>query len=365
VTGEPYIRIGGRRVGPGEPAYLVAELSANHNHSIGRAIETIRAAKAAGADAIKLQTYTADTLTIDCDAEPFRVRGTLWDGRTLYDLYSEAFTPWEWHPRLRDVAAEEGLDFFSTPFDDTAVDFLEELGVVAHKVASFESVDLPLLRKVASTGKPLIVSTGMATLAEVDEAVRTIRGAGGVQLALLKCTSAYPCAPETMDLRTIPHLSAAFEVPVGLSDHSMEAVVPAVAVTLGACLVEKHFTLERAAGGPDSAFSLEPHEFRAMVDAVRVAERAIGRVRYGTTPAEEGSRAFRRSLFVVRDVRAGESFTSANVRSIRPGSGLHTRHLEQVIGRVAARDVARGTPMEWNLVAGQSRADDNSQESGT
>lgn len=347
-----WIEIDGRRVGPGEPVYLVAELSANHNHSIDRAIDTIRAAKAAGADAIKLQTYTADTLTIDCDAEPFRVRGTLWNGRTLYDLYSEAFTPWEWHPRLRDVAAEEGLDFFSTPFDDTAVDFLEELGVAAHKVASFENVDLPLLRKVASTGKPLIVSTGMATLAEVDEAVRTVRGAGGTQLALLKCTSAYPCTPDTMNLRTIPHLSEAFGVPVGLSDHSMEAAVPAVAVALGACIVEKHFTLDRAAGGPDSAFSLEPHEFRAMVNAVRVAEQALGGVSYGGGPAEEGSKVFRRSLFIVQDVRAGEAFTPANVRSIRPGYGLHTRHLEQVIGRVAARDVARGTPLAWELVSG-------------
>jgi N-acetylneuraminate synthase len=280
------------------------------------------------------------------------VRGTLWNGRTLYDLYSEAFTPWEWHPRLRDVAAEEGLDFFSTPFDDTAVDFLEELGVVAHKVASFENVDLPLLRKVASTGKPLIVSTGMATLAEVDEAVQTIRGAGGSRLALLKCTSAYPCTPDTMNLRTIPHLSEAFGVPVGLSDHSMEAAVPAVAVALGACIVEKHFTLDRAAGGPDSAFSLEPHEFRAMVNAVRVAEQALGGVSYGGGPAEEGSKAFRRSLFIVQDVRAGEAFTPANVRSIRPGYGLHTRHLEQVMGRVAARDVARGTPLAWELVSG-------------
>jgi N-acetylneuraminate synthase len=356
---ERYIRIGGRRVGAGEPAYLVAELSANHNQSIDRAIETIRAAKAAGADAIKLQTYTADTLTIDSDAEWFRVRGTLWDGRTLHDLYREAFTPWEWHRRLRDVAAEEGLDFFSTPFDDTAVDFLEELGVVAHKVASFENVDLPLLRRVAATGKPLIVSTGMATLAEVDEAVRTVRGAGGAELALLKCTSAYPCTPDTMNLRTIPHLAEAFGVPVGLSDHSMEAAVPAVAVSLGACIVEKHFTLDRAAGGPDSAFSLEPHEFRAMVNAVRVAEQALGEVRYGPAPAEEGSRVFRRSLFVVEDVRAGEAFTPRNVRSIRPGYGLHTRHLEQVIGRVAARDVARGTPLDWDLVAGSGGADDN------
>lgn len=359
---ERFIEINGRRVGPGLPAYVVAELSANHNQSIDRAIDTIRAARAAGADAIKLQTYRADTLTIDCDREWFRVRGTLWNGRTLYDLYTEAFTPWEWHPRLRDVAAEEGLDFFSTPFDDTAVDFLEELGVVAHKVASFENVDLPLLRRVASTGKPLIVSTGMATLAEIDEAVRTVRGAGGTQLALLKCTSAYPCTPDTMNLRTIPHLSEAFGVPVGLSDHSMEAAVAAVAVSLGACIVEKHFTLDRGTGGPDSAFSLEPDEFRAMVNAVRVAEEALGDVRYGPGPAEAGSLVFRRSLFVVEDVRAGEAFTPRNVRSIRPGHGLHTRHLEQVLGRVAARDVRRGTPLDWDLVAGSGGADDNGKK---
>jgi pseudaminic acid synthase len=352
MMGERTIEINGRRVGPGLPAYVVAELSANHNHSLDRAVETVRAAKAAGADAIKLQTYRADTLTIDSDAEWFRVKGTLWEGRTLYDLYTEAFTPWEWHPHLRDVAAEEGLDFFSTPFDDTAVDFLEELGVVAHKVASFENVDLPLLRRVAATGKPLIVSTGMATLAEVDEAVQAVRGAGGTQLALLKCTSAYPSTPDAMNLRTIPHLADAFGLPVGLSDHSMEVAVPAAAVALGACIVEKHLTLSRAEGGPDSAFSLEPHEFRDMVNAVRVAEQALGVVRYGCGPLEEKSRAFRRSLFVVQDVRAGEPYTAQNVRSIRPGYGLHTRHLEQVVGRVASRDVARGTPLAWDLVAG-------------
>jgi pseudaminic acid synthase len=352
MMGERTIEINGRRVGPGLPAYVVAELSANHNHSLDRAVETVRAAKAAGADAIKLQTYRADTLTIDSDNEWFRVKGTLWEGRTLYDLYTEAFTPWEWHPHLRDVAAEEGLDFFSTPFDDTAVDFLEELGVVAHKVASFENVDLPLLRRVARTGKPLIVSTGMATLAEVDEAVQAVRGAGGTQLALLKCTSAYPSTPDAMNLRTIPHLADAFDLPVGLSDHSMEVAVPAAAVALGACIVEKHLTLSRAEGGPDSAFSLEPHEFRDMVNAVRVAEQALGVVRYGCGPLEEKSRAFRRSLFVVQDVRAGEPYTARNVRSIRPGYGLHTRHLEQVVGRVASRDVARGTPLAWELVAG-------------
>lgn len=362
---ERFIDIGGRRVGPGQAAYVVAELSANHNQSLDRAVDTVRAAGAAGADAIKLQTYTADTLTIDCDAEWFRVRGTLWNGRTLYDLYSEAFTPWEWHPRLRDVAHEEGLDFFSTPFDESAVDFLEDLGVVAHKVASFELVDLPLLRLVAATGKPLIVSTGMATLAEIEEAVQSVRGAGGERLALLKCTSAYPSSPGAMNLRTIPHLSDAFGVPVGLSDHSMEVAVPAVAVALGACIVEKHLTLSRADGGPDSAFSLEPHEFRAMVDAVRAAEQGMGEVRYGTGPLEEGSRSFRRSLFVVRDVRAGEPFTAQSVRSIRPGHGLHTRHLGEVLGRAAARDIERGTPLAWDLVAGSGESNDHGETRGS
>jgi N-acetylneuraminate synthase len=345
------IQINGRRIGPGLPAYIVAELSANHNQSLDRAIEIVRAAKAAGADAIKLQTYRADTITIDCDNEWFRVRGTLWNGRSLYELYADAFTPWEWHADLKSVAVEEGLDFFSTPFDDSAVDFLEQLGVGAYKIASFELVDLPLLRRVAVTGKPLIISTGMATLTEIEEAVATVRAAGGREIALLKCTSAYPSPPDAMNLRTIPHLSDTLAVPVGLSDHSLDAAVPVTAVALGACIIEKHMTLARSDGGADAPFSLEPHEFRNMVDAVRVAERALGSVQYGADSHEIESRAFRRSLFIVKDVRAGETFDPGNVRSIRPGFGLHTRHLEEVLGRVAARDVARGTPLSWDLVS--------------
>lgn len=350
---EPSITIGGRRIGPGEPVYLIAEMSGNHNQDLNQAIRIIEAAKEAGADAVKIQTYTPDTLTIDCRNDYFLIRGTIWNGRTLYDLYGEAFTPWEWQPQLKAVADRLGLAFFSSPFDATAVDFLEGLGVPAYKIASFENVDLPLLRSVTRTGKPIIMSTGMATLAEIDEAVRTVETAGATQLALLKCTSAYPTPPEDMNLRTIPHLAQAFGVPVGLSDHTLGTAVPSSAVTLGACLVEKHLTLSRDLPGPDSAFSLEPHEFKAMADAIRIVERAVGRVSYGMSPAETASRSFRRSLFVVRDMRAGEAFTPENVRSIRPGQGLHTRYLEEVLGRHATRDIERGTPLTWRLVGGE------------
>jgi len=347
-----YIEIAGRRIGSGYPCYVVAEMSANHNQSFDEAVRIVEAAAAAGADAVKLQTYTPDTITLDCDNEYFRIKGgTLWDGRTLHALYGEAYTPWEWQPKLQAVARDLGLHCFSSPFDATAVDFLEGMEVPAYKVASFENGDLPLLRKMARTGKPIILSTGMATLAELDEAVRTIREAGGRELALLKCTSAYPSPPAEANLRTIPHLAEAFGVPAGLSDHTLGVAVPIAAIALGACIVEKHFTLARAAGGPDSAFSLEPGEFRAMVDAMRVAEQALGRVHYGVSPAEAASRAFRRSLFVVKDVRAGEPLTAENVRSIRPADGLHTRHLDEVLARRASRDLARGTPLTWDCVA--------------
>jgi N-acetylneuraminate synthase len=346
------ITINGRYVGPGYPVYIVAELSANHNQDFDQAVRLIHAAKEAGADAIKLQTYTPDTLTIDCDKGCFRIgKGTIWEGQSLYALYSNAYTPWEWQPKLKRIANDIGLDLFSTPFDATAVDFLEEMDVPVHKIASFELVDLPLIRQVAQTGKPIIMSTGMATLGEIDEAVRTARQVGAAQIALLKCNSAYPAPPEEMNLRTIPHLAEAFRVPAGLSDHTLSIAVPVAAVTLGACIVEKHFTLSRAVPGPDSAFSLEPHEFKATVEAVRVAEKALGEVRYEVTEHEVASRAFRRSLFVVKDVKAGEVFTEENVRSIRPGYGLHTRYLGEVLGRRAARDIERGTPMSWDLIA--------------
>jgi len=313
------IEINGRRLGVGEPVYVVAELSANHNQSFDRAVALLHRAKEAGADAVKLQTYTPDTLTIDCDNDCFRIKGTRWDGRRLYDLYSEAYTPWEWQPELKKIAGDLGLDLFSSPFDGTAVDFLEEMGVPAYKIASFEIVDLPLIRKVARTGKPIIMSTGMATMNEIEEAVVTAREAGVEQLALLKCTSAYPAPPEEMNLRTIPHLRERFGVPVGLSDHTLGMAVPVAAVALGACIVEKHLTLSRTDPGPDSAFSMEPDEFKAMVEAVRTAEKAMGEVHYGASGREEASRILRRSLFVVKDIRAGEELTGDNVRSIRPG----------------------------------------------
>lgn len=340
-----------RTIGAGFPTFIIAELSANHQQNLEQARALVRAACDAGANAIKLQTYTPDTITIDSDKNFFQVGGgTLWDGRNLHDLYGEAYTPWEWHPELQHLAHELGLDFFSTAFDATAVDFLEELNVPVHKSASFEIVDLPLIEKMARTGKPLILSTGMATLAEIEEAVNTARRAGATQIALLKCTSAYPSPPEAMNLRTIPHLAEAFDAPVGLSDHTLGIAVPVAAVALGACIVEKHFTLRRSDGGPDSAFSLEPHEFRQMVDAIRIAEKALGQVHYGVTEADASGRAFRRSLFVVKDVAAGELFTNENVRSIRPGHGLAPKYLKDVLGRRATRDVERGTPLESDLI---------------
>lgn len=346
------MKIGRHTIGGNGPCYIVAELSANHGQDFERAVELVRAAHAAGADAVKLQTYTPDTLTIDCDREPFRIgKGTLWAGKTLYALYGEAFTPWEWQPKIKAMAEDLGMDCFSTPFDSSAVEFLEAMGVPAYKIASFELVDLPLIRRVARTGRPGIMSTGMAALGEIDEAVGAWRGAGGGDLALLKCTSAYPAPPEEMNLQTIPHLAAAFGVPVGLSDHTLGLAVPVAAVSLGARIIEKHLALSRGVPGPDSPFSLEPAEFKAMVDAVRVAERALGRVRYDRTAGEEASRMFRRSLFVVCDVRAGEIFSAENVRSIRPGHGLAPKHLESVLGRRASRDVPRGTPLSWDLVA--------------
>ncbi len=344
--------ISGREIGQGLPAYIVAEMSANHHQDFDHAVRLIETAKENGAEAIKLQTYTPDTLTIDVDSDLFRCgKGSPWEGRTRYSLYEEAHMPWEWQPALAQIANDLGLDLFSTAYDDTAVDFLEEMDVPAYKVASFELVDLPLLRRVAQTHKPVILSTGMATLCEIDEAIRTIREAGARQLALLKCTSAYPAPAEEVNLRTIPHLAEAFDVPVGLSDHTLAIGVPVAAVALGACIVEKHLTLSRADGGPDSAFSVEPHEFKEMVEAIRVAENALGRVRYDVTDQERESRVARRSLFVVEDVKAGERFTRRNVRSIRAGHGLHTRYLGEILGRRAADDARRGTPLTGALVA--------------
>lgn len=332
------------------PVFIIAEMSANHGQDFDRAVKIIKAAHAAGANAIKLQTYTPDTITIDSDNEFFQIKGTIWEGRTLHDLYGEAYTPWEWHPRLKEVAEELGLTFFSTPFDHTAVDFLEELNVPCHKVASFEMVDLPLIKKIASTGKPTIMSTGMATEAEIEEAVNAFKEGGGTDLALLKCTSAYPAPPEEMNLRTIPYLSEKFGVTAGLSDHTLGIEIPIAAVAVGAKIIEKHFCLERAAGGPDTSFSLEPAEFKAMVDGVRKAEKALGAVQFAITNKQKDSAVFRRSLFVVKDIQAGEKLTSYNVRSIRPGQGLHTRHYEEVMGQKASRSLSKGTPLDWDMI---------------
>jgi len=340
------------QIGDGSRVFVIAEISANHQQQYDQAVSIIQAAKDSGADAVKLQTYTPDTITIRSDRPEFRIGGgTLWDGRSLYELYGEAYTPWEWQPKLKKVADDLGLECFSSPFDASAVDFLETMKVPAYKVASFELVDIPLIRRIAATGKPLIISTGMATIEEIDEAVQAARQAGAQQIALLKCTSAYPASPEEMNLRTIPELAQRFEVPVGLSDHTMGTTVPVAAVALGACIIEKHITLSRATKGPDSAFSLEPHEFKAMVEAVRTTESALGTVHFGVSEHEESSRALRRSLYVVESVKKGEAFTTRNVRSIRPANGLHPRYLSDILGRVAACDIDGETPINWNLVA--------------
>lgn len=346
------MHIGRRSIGPGNSVYVVAELSANHNQDLRNAIRLIEAAKYAGADAVKLQTYTPDTITIRSDSEPFRIKGgTLWDGRILHDLYREAFTPWEWHSELQATASATGLDFFSSPFDATAVDFLERLNVPAYKIASPELVDIPLIQKAARTGKPLIMSTGMASYEEVEEAMSAAYSGGAREIALLKCTSAYPSPPAEMNLSMIPALAEKFRVPVGLSDHSTGIAVPVAAVALGASIIEKHLTLSRSTKGPDSEFSLETHEFKAMVEAVRTAEQALGQAEFQVGQKESASRAFRRSLFVVEDMDHGEIFTEKNVRSIRPSNGLHTRFLPEILGQRSARNIRAGTPLSWDLVA--------------
>lgn len=339
-----------RTIGADRDCYIIAEMSANHNQDFDVACQIIHAMKNAGADAVKLQTYTPDTLTLDCDRKDFLIgKGTIWEGKKLHDLYGEAYTPWEWHPKLFELADELGMDCFSSPFDKTAVDFLEELDPPAYKIASFELVDLPLIDYVASRGRPIIMSTGMGSLAEIGEAVEVVKAAG-VPLALLKCTSAYPAPPETMNLRTIPHLAETFGVPVGLSDHTMGIAIPVAAVALGASIIEKHFTLSRDVPGPDSAFSLEPHEFKAMVDAVRNTEKALGKVNYAPTEKEKASKVFRRSLYVVADMKAGDIFSEENVRSIRPGYGLPPKSLTQVLGRTAKQDIGRGTALTLELI---------------
>lgn len=335
---------------PDAPVFLIAEMSANHGQDFDHAVAIIKAAKEAGADAIKLQTYTPDTITIDCDSDLFTIKGTVWEGRTLYDLYGEAYTPWEWHAPLKKVADDLGLVFFSSPFDFTAVDLLEDLDVLCHKIASFEMVDIPLIKKVAATGKPVIMSTGMATEAEIEEAVTAFRDAGGTELALLKCTSAYPAPPEEMNLRTIPYLAERFGVVAGLSDHTLGIEIPIAAVAAGARVIEKHFCLDRGEEGPDTGFSLEPAEFKAMARGVRTVEKAMGDVVFSAKGKQKDSTLFRRSLFVVADVAEGAPLTPENVRSIRPGHGLHTRHYEDVLGKKATRPLRRGEPLDWDMI---------------
>jgi len=344
------IHIAGRPIGPDHPPYVIAEMSGNHNGDIDRALALIDAAHAAGADAVKLQTYTADTITLDHDGPGFTVEGGLWHGRKLHDLYQEAHTPWDWHPRLFARARELGITAFSSPFDPTAVAFLESLDAPAFKVASFEIVDTPLVGLMARTGKPLIISTGLASPADIEDAVVAARAAGAREIVLLHCTSGYPTPPSQMHLRTLQHLGVAHGTLVGLSDHSMGTAVSVAAVALGACVIEKHFTLARADGGPDSAFSLEPDELARLVADCRAAWEALGQVHYEEVEAEAASRDHRRSLYVVADVARGEALTSANVRSIRPGHGLPPKHLTEVLGKPAARDLKRGEPLGWDLI---------------
>jgi N-acetylneuraminate synthase len=346
----PEFRIAGRPIGPGHPPYVVAELSANHNGSLERALEIMAAAKDAGADAVKLQTYTADTMTIDHDGPGFRIEGGLWDGYTLYDLYKEAYTPWDWHQTLFDKGRELGLAVFSAPFDATAVEFLESLEAPAYKIASFEVVDLPLIERAAATGKPIIISTGLAELGEIGEAVEAARRAGAGEICLLHCTSGYPTPPEDANLRTIRDLAKHFDVVVGLSDHTTGTAVPVAGVAAGAALIEKHFTLRRADGGHDAAFSLEPDELEAMSEGCRTAWAALGEATYVQRASEKPNAVFRRSLYVVQNIAAGETFTTNNVRSIRPAHGLPPKHQAEIIGRRATRDIARGTPLDWSLV---------------
>ncbi|MDX2064070.1 MAG: pseudaminic acid synthase [Bacteroidia bacterium] len=346
--------IGPYTLGPGHKPFIVAEMSGNHNQSLERGLAIVEAAARAGAHAIKLQTYTADTITLDAQNEHFQINDpkSLWAGKNLYQLYQEAYTPWEWHQPLFERAKELGLVAFSSPFDETAVDFLEGLGVPAYKIASFENTHHPLLRKVAATGKPVIMSTGVATLADIYESVQVLRAAGCTQLVLLKTTSTYPATPENTNLRTIPVLAEAMGVPVGLSDHTMGIGAAVAAIALGACLIEKHFTLRRADGGVDSAFSLEPEELAALVTESERAFLALGGVQMGVQAAEEKSVKYKRSVFVAQAIRAGEVFTPENLRVVRPGTGLPPKYYDQLLGRKSARDLAPGTPLSWEHLLG-------------
>lgn len=344
------IKIGNHLIADELPAYIIAEMSGNHNMDFERAKNIIAAAAEAGADAIKIQTYTPDTITIDCDDDIFKAQSKIWEGMTLYKLYQTAYTPWEWQAELRDYALELGLDFFSSPFDHTAVDFLEKLDVPAYKVASFEINDIPLIRRIAETGKPIIISTGIAYLEDIDLAMRTCREAGNNDVILLKCVSAYPAPFDEMNLKVIPNMAQTFECITGLSDHSLGTETAIASVALGGKVIEKHLTLKRSDGGPDAAFSMEPKEFKHMVDQIRNVEKALGRVTYELNEKQIENRDGARSLFVVKDIRKGERFTAENVKSIRPNAGMHTKYYDKVLGQTANCDLTKGTPMDWKYI---------------
>jgi pseudaminic acid synthase len=346
---DKHIRVGRKVIGGNNPVLIVAELSGNHLHDFSLAVKTIRAIKKSGADAVKLQTYTPDTLTIDCRNKYFRInQGTLWDGRTLYELYCQAYTPWEWQPKLKKLAEDLGLLFFSTPFDKSSIDFLQKLKVPAYKIASFEISDIPLIEYAASKGKPMIFSTGIAELKDIKEAVNACRRKGNDQIAILKCTSAYPAPLSEANLLTIPDLKNKFKTVVGISDHTLGTGIASACVALGARIIEKHFILDRKLGGPDAAFSLEPDEFKAMVGSIRSTESALGKVTYQLSEKVKKSRVFARSLFVVEDIKKGEKFNEAHIRSIRPGYGLPPKYLKKIIGKRARTNIKRGTPVKWD-----------------
>jgi pseudaminic acid synthase len=344
------IKIGDRFIGEGEPVLIVAEISCNHLQKKEYALKLIEEAKKAGADAVKFQTYTPDTLTIKSDKDYFKLKGTVWEGKTLYDLYSEAYTPWEWFPDLKNKAKEENLIFFSSPFDETAVDFLEELDMPVYKIASFEITHIPLLKYAASKKKPLIISTGIATLEDIELAVKNVKEEGNENVILLKCTSAYPAPLKEMNLKTLEDLQKRFEVIVGLSDHTLSTVVPAVAVTLGAKVIEKHIILDKKLGGADVEFSLEPHEFKEMVRSIREAEEALGEISYQLSEKSKQHRFISRSIFAVRDIKKGEQFTKENIKVIRPAHGLHPKHYSDILGKYASKSIERGTPLEKNMI---------------
>lgn len=348
---EKRIKIGNRWIGEGEPTFIVAEVSANHLQDFDRAKAIIKAAADAGADAVKLQTYTADTITLDCDNDYFQItQGTIWDGTTLHKLYEEAYTPWEWQPELLAYANSLGMECFSSPFDFSAVDFMEEMDMPAYKVASFEINDIPLIRKIAKLGKPIIFATGIAYLEDIERAMQVCKEEGNEQVILLKCTSQYPSPYEAMNLKVIPNMATVFDCHTGLSDHSMGTAVAVASVALGAKMVEKHLTLAREDGGPDAAFSMEPAEFQQMVEEIRIVEKALGKVTYELTEQQVRSREDGRSLFIAKDIKAGEAFTEENVRSVRPNFGMHTKHYEEILGKTASKDLAMGTPLSWEHV---------------